>query len=104
MEGSSNETMADGGWRNGNVSPDQRAALDPPTVALVQVAAALAEGKTPALRQRLGAARAAAVPDIWIEELLLQSLPVAGYPPAPGAFGAGREITCPASGRGASRG
>src|SRR2546422_5785661 len=100
MEGSSNETMADGGWRNGNVSPDQRAALDPPTVALVQVAAALAEGKTPALRQRLVAARAAAVPDIWIEELLLQSLLVVGYPLALVAFGVWREITGPASGRG----
>src|SRR2546425_8180908 len=100
MEGSSNETMADGGWRNGNVSPDQRAALDPPTVALVEVAAALAEGKTPALRQRLVAARAAAVPDIWIEELLLQSLLVLGYPLALVAFGVWREITGPASGRG----
>src|SRR2546426_3847542 len=100
MEGSSNETMADGGWRNGNVSPEKRAALDPPTVALVQVAAALAEGKTPALRQRLVAARAAAVPDIWIEELLLQSLLVVGYPLALVAFGVWREITGPASGRG----
>src|SRR2546422_10579583 len=95
MEGSSNETMADGGWRNGNVSPDQRAALDPPTVALVQVAAALAEGKTPALRQRLVAPRAAAVPDIWIEEPLRQSPLVVGYPRARVAFGVLAEVPGP---------
>src|SRR5207247_10430042 len=74
--------------------------LGPPRVALVQVAAALAEGKEPALRQRLVAARAAAVPDIWIEELLLQSLLVVGYPLALVAFGVWREITGPASGWG----
>src|SRR5439155_15939137 len=74
MGGSRNETIADCGLRNGNVSADRRAPLDRPTVALVRVAAALAEGKIDVLRDRFGAARAARVPDRWIEELLLQIL------------------------------
>jgi len=78
--------------RNGNVSSDQRAGLDPPTAALVRVAAALAEGKIAVLQQRLAAARVAAVPDLWIEELLLQSLLVVGYPLALVAFGVWREV------------
>src|SRR3989442_13218558 len=92
MGGLRNETMADGGMRNGNVSADQRAGLDPPTAALVRVAAALAEGTIAVLQQRLAAARAAAVPDLWIEELLLQSLLVVGYPLALVAFGVWREV------------
>ena len=90
----------DGLPRGGGLGSRGAQPLDPRTVALVQVAAALAEGKAPALRQRLVAARAAAVPDIWIEELLLQSLLVVGYPLALVAFGVWREITGPASARG----
>src|SRR3989442_486959 len=71
MGGLRNETMAGGGMRNGNVSSDQRAGLDPPTAALVQVAAALAEGKIAGLQQRLAAARLAAVPDPALDERLL---------------------------------
>src|SRR5881628_3909280 len=100
MGGSRNETIADCGLRNGNVSADRRAPLDRPTVALVRVAAALAEGKIDVLRDRFGAARAAGVPDRWIEELLLQSLLVVGYPLALVAFGVWREVSGPASGRG----
>src|SRR5205809_29920 len=73
--GSGTGNMGEGGLPRGGAPGSHDAQpIDPPTVALVQVAAALAEGKEPALRQRLVAARAAAVPDIWIEELLLQSL------------------------------
>jgi 4-carboxymuconolactone decarboxylase len=82
------------------VSADQRTTLDPPTVALVRVAAALAEGKTDVLRDRFVAARAAPVPDRWIEELLLQSLLVVGYPLALVAFGVWRELNGPLSGPG----
>src|SRR3989441_1983709 len=60
--------------------------------ALVRLAAALAEGKIAVLEERLTAARAAAVPDVWIEELLLQSLLVVGYPLALVAFGVWREV------------
>src|SRR5437016_4974435 len=98
MGGSRNETIADCGLRNGNVSADRRAPLDRPTVALVRVAAALAEGKIDVLRDRFGAARAAGVPDRWIEELLLQSLLVVGYPLALVAFGVWREVSGPVSG------
>src|SRR5439155_18296199 len=99
--GSGTGNMGEGGLPRGGAPGSHDAQpLDPPTVALVQVAAALAEGKEPALRQRLVAARAAAVPDISIEELLLQSLLVVGYPLALVAFGVWREITGPASGRG----
>src|SRR5439155_920336 len=99
--GSGTGNMGEGGLPRGGAPGSHDAQpLDPPTVALVQVAAALAEGKEPALRQRLVAARAAAVPDIWIEELLLQSLLVVGYPLALVAFGVWREITGPAADRG----
>src|SRR2546430_12175794 len=97
MGGSRNETIADCGLRNGNVSADRRAPLDRPTVALVRVAAALAEGKIDVLRDRFGAARADRVPDRWIEELLLQSLLVVGYPLALVAFGVWREVSGPVS-------
>src|SRR5438094_10661106 len=98
MGGSRNETIADCGLRNGNVSADRRAPLDRSTVALVRVAAALAAGKIDVLRDRFGAARAAGVPNRWIEELLLQSLLVVGYPLALVAFGVWREVSGPVSG------
>jgi len=99
--GSGTGNMGEDGLPRGGAAGSRGAQpLDPRTIALVQVAAALAEGKAPALRQRLVAARAAAVPDIWIEELLLQSLLVVGYPLALVAFGVWREITGPASARG----
>src|SRR5436309_15140976 len=76
---------------------DRRAAvLDAPTAALVRVAAAVARGKTPELKARLAAARDARVPGLWIEELLLQSMLVVGYPLALVAFGAWRAVGGPA--------
>jgi 4-carboxymuconolactone decarboxylase len=66
--------------------------LDAPTAALVRVAAALAEGKIAVLRARLIAAREAGVADIWIEELLLQSMLIVGYPLALVAFGVWHEV------------
>src|SRR5256712_4573740 len=69
--------------------------LDAKTVALVRAAAALAEGKIAELKQRFVAARAAGVPDLWVEELLLQSLLLVGYPLALVAFGVWREVTGP---------
>src|SRR2546427_9363913 len=69
--------------------------LDAQTAALVRVAAAVAEGKAPELETRLGAARDARVPGLWVEELLLQSLLVVGYPLALVAFGVWRDVTGP---------
>src|SRR5213595_2463712 len=54
MGGSRNETIADCGLRNGNVSADRRAPLDRSTGALVRVAAALAAGKIDVLRDGFG--------------------------------------------------
>src|SRR5439155_166997 len=106
-----NETMRErrratgnmgGGGVPGGGAPgsDERDALDPATTALVRVASALAEGKTDVLRDRFVAARAARVPDRWIEELLLQSLLVVGYPLALVAFGVWRELNGPLPGPG----
>src|SRR5204863_9050208 len=86
--------------RGGAPGSDERDALDPATTALVRVAAALAAGKAEVLRDRFVAARAAAVPDRWIEELLLQSLLVVGYPLALVAVGVWREVQGPRSGAG----
>ena len=88
--------MGEGGLPRGDApGSDERDALDPATTALVRVAAALAEGKVEVLRDRFVAARAARVPDRWIEELLLQSLHVVGYPLALVAFGVWREVQGP---------
>ena len=64
--------------------------LDTQTAALVRVAAALAHGTVSDLKARFAAARDARVPDLWVEELLLQSLLVVGYPRALVAFGVWR--------------
>jgi 4-carboxymuconolactone decarboxylase len=66
--------------------------LDPATAALVRLAAAVAEGDVPELHERLVAALAAEVPPLWIDELLLQSMLVVGYPLALVAFGVWREV------------
>ena len=104
MEGSRNETIADCGLRNGKVSSARGAALDAKTVALVRAAAALAEGHITELEQRFRDARAAGVPDLWVEELLLQSLLLVGYPLALVAFGVWREVTGPIARGGDSAG
>jgi 4-carboxymuconolactone decarboxylase len=67
-------------------------ALDPQTSALVRVAAALARGRVVDLEVRFAAARDARVPGPWIEELLLQSMLVVGYPLALVAFGVWRGV------------
>ena len=79
-------------------------ALDARTAALVRVAAAVARGKAPELEIRLAAARDARVPGLWIEELLLQSMLVVGYPLALVAFGTWRGLGAPIVGDGAGAG
>ena len=71
-------------------------ALDAQTAALVRVAAAVARGNASELKARFAAARNARVPRLWIEELLLQSMLVVGYPLALVAFGAWRGVGGPA--------
>jgi 4-carboxymuconolactone decarboxylase len=60
--------------------------LDPQTRDLVRFAAAIAQGYEPELRERAGALRLSQVPVGWIEELLLQSVLMVGYPRALVAF------------------
>src|SRR5436853_4068314 len=69
--------------------------LDPATAALVRLAAAVAEGDVSELQERLAAAQGAGVSSLWIEELLLQSMLVLGYPLALVAFAVWREIAGP---------
>jgi 4-carboxymuconolactone decarboxylase len=70
-------------------------ALDARTRALVRVAAAVAGGSASELKVRFAAARDARVPGPWIEELLLQSMLVVGYPLALVAFGVWRGVGGP---------
>ena len=94
MEAWSNERMGERGAGSGTMRPGA-SALDAKTVALVRAAAALAEGRITELEQRFREARAAGVPDLWVEELLLQSLLLVGYPLALVGFGVWREVTGP---------
>src|SRR2546422_9487422 len=96
MEDWSNEKMKEGGEGRGTMTEGRGPVLDAQTMALVRVAAAVARGKAPELTARLAAARDARVPGLWIEELLLQSMLVVGYPLALVAFGVWREVGGPA--------
>src|SRR2546427_8129756 len=88
--------MGEGGGGRGTMRARSPPPLEPKTAALVRIAAAIAAGKTAELEARLGAARGAGVPVLWIEELLLQSLLVVGYPLALVAFGGWRKGSGPA--------
>src|SRR5882724_5232724 len=92
----SNEKMKEGGERRGTMTEGTGPVLDAQTVALVRVATAVARGKAPELKARFAAARDARVPGRWIEELLLQSMLVVGYPLALVAFGVWRGVAGPA--------
>lgn len=67
--------------------------LDPQTKHLVRFAAAVAQGYEPEVRERAGACRANQVPVTWVEEMLLQSILMAGYPRALVAFGLWRKAS-----------
>jgi 4-carboxymuconolactone decarboxylase len=74
--------------------------LDPATAQLVRFAAAIAQGHEADLRECAVACRAVPVPDLWVDELLLQSLLMVGYPRALIAFAIWRTVgsaTAPAS-------
>src|SRR3989475_8447750 len=104
MEGCRNKKMGEGGRGKGKMSQGKARALDAKTVALVRAAAALAEGHITELEQRFRDARAAGVPDLWVEELLLRGLLLVGYPLALVAFGVWREVTGPSARGGDSAG
>ncbi len=72
--------------------------FDAATVALVRVAMAVARGDEATTRDRMRAARAAKVPDRWIDELLLQGLLNVGYPLSLAAFAVWRGLAGPTDG------
>ncbi len=86
--------MGDGRRETGKMN-GEAAVLDAQTAALVRVAAAIAEGRIDALRDRLRAAQDIRVPALWVDELLLQSLLIVGYPLALVAFAVWREVSGP---------
>jgi 4-carboxymuconolactone decarboxylase len=67
--------------------------LDSQTRDLVRFAAAIAQGYEPELRERVGPLRASQVPTNWVEELLLQSVLMVGYPRALIAFSVWRKFS-----------
>ncbi len=56
--------------------------LDEPTRALVSLAARIAEGSESAIEQAVAAVLASAVPPVWVDELVLQSVLICGWPRA----------------------
>ncbi|HEU5218738.1 MAG TPA: carboxymuconolactone decarboxylase family protein [Gemmatimonadales bacterium] len=54
--------------------------LDGRTRALVELAAAIATGRESLIEERCRACITAGVPDVWVDELLLQSLLMVGWP------------------------
>jgi 4-carboxymuconolactone decarboxylase len=75
--------------------PGRIAALDTETRALVRLAAAIVASDEPRLRGIMSEA-AAAVPRVWVEELVLQSYLFAGFPRALNAAREWRRIAGPA--------
>ncbi len=67
--------------------------LDRPTLALVRLAPAVALGYELDIRDRIEEARENQVPTPWVEELLLQTVLMAGYPRALVAFTLWRSLT-----------
>jgi 4-carboxymuconolactone decarboxylase len=67
--------------------------LDPPTLHLVRFAAAVAQGEEPELRDKALRLRTEQVTPAWVEELLLQSVLMVGYPRALIAFGVWRKVS-----------
>ena len=67
--------------------------LDPVTRDLVRFAAAIAQGYAPELRERVTTLRSSQVPTGWVDELLLQSILMVGYPRALVAFTIWRKLS-----------
>src|SRR5437870_10809407 len=89
--------MRERGAGRGTMTAGTGPVLDAPTAALVRVAAAVARGNGPELKARFAAARDASVPGLWIEEVMLQSMLVVGYPLVMVAFAVWRRVGGPAA-------
>jgi len=68
-------------------------ALDAHTLSLVHLAAAVAQGYEPDLRERVSHAFVAKVPVEWVFEMLLQSVLMVGYPRALVGFSVWQSVT-----------
>ncbi len=66
---------------------------DPATLALLELAAAIAAADSPALRLATERAVAASTPPDWVEELVLQSLLMVGWPRTLAAAAIWREVS-----------
>lgn len=71
--------------------PNLDSPLDPATRALIRLAAAIAAGDDALVADRSRAAVAADVPPVWVDELLLQSVLMVGWPRALVAAGIWRQ-------------
>jgi 4-carboxymuconolactone decarboxylase len=67
--------------------------LDIQTRDLVRFAAAIAQGYEPELRERVTGLKSSQVPQAWVEELLLQSVLMVGYPRALVALAVWRKLS-----------
>jgi 4-carboxymuconolactone decarboxylase len=76
--------------------PESLEQLDGPTVALVVLAAAIATGREPLVEERFRSCLDSAVPALWVDELLLQSLLMVGWPRALTAVAIWRRVGPPA--------
>ena len=56
--------------------------LDAPTAALVRLSARITGGSEESVREGLAECRSGSVPEVWVEELVLQSYLFAGFPRA----------------------
>jgi 4-carboxymuconolactone decarboxylase len=63
-------------------APDTLEHLDAPTRALIVLAAAVATGREPLVEECCAACVGAGVPALWVDELILQSLLMVGWPRA----------------------
>jgi 4-carboxymuconolactone decarboxylase len=66
--------------------------LDRPTQVLVRLASAIATGRRELVEERCRAARTEDVPAVWVDELLLQSVLMVGYPLSLTAAAIWREV------------
>lgn len=83
------------------IQPGSPATLDHETSSLVRLSARIAAGPPDAVRAALAACVAADTPEMWVEELILQSYLVAGLPRALNAAREWRKLTGAGGGAGA---
>jgi 4-carboxymuconolactone decarboxylase len=67
--------------------------LDDSTAALIRLAAAVATGREAVVRERCRAVIAASVPALWVDEVMLQCMLMAGYPRALSALAIWRDTS-----------